>query len=88
MNACGGELKILVFLTDPPVISKILLHLDLNHLPPPLSTARGPPQGGFLMDQASGFDAAEAEPLPDAFIRKRRCGSPRGGVRCPYMPPL
>jgi hypothetical protein len=26
--ACGGEMKILAFLTDPPVVSAILLHLD------------------------------------------------------------
>ncbi len=26
--ACGGEMRILAFLTDPPVVSAILLHLD------------------------------------------------------------
>ncbi len=59
---CGGQMKILAFLTDPPVVSKILLHLDLHHLPPPLSPARGPPQGDFLFDQTPGFDATEIEP--------------------------
>ncbi|MEQ1857980.1 MAG: transposase, partial [Longimicrobiales bacterium] len=29
--ACGGEMKILAFLTDPPVVRAILLHLDLPH---------------------------------------------------------
>ena len=62
---CGGQMKILAFLTDPPVVSKILLHLDLHHLPPPLSPARGPPQGDFLFDQTSGFDATEADLVPD-----------------------
>ena len=63
--ACGGELKILAFLTDPPVVSRILLHLDLHHLPPPLSPARGPPQGDFLLDQTSEFDATDVGPVPD-----------------------
>jgi hypothetical protein len=27
----GGEMRILAFLTDPPVVSAILLHLDLPH---------------------------------------------------------
>jgi hypothetical protein len=66
--ACGGEMRILAFLTDPPVVSAILLHLDLPHKPPPLSPARGPPQSDLLtglLDQTSAFDPAEAEPVPD-----------------------
>ena len=58
-------MKILAFLTDPPVVSRILLHLDLHHIPPPLSPARGPPQGDFLFDQTTGFDAADVEPASD-----------------------
>lgn len=64
-SSCGGQMKILAFLTDPPVVSRILLHLELHHLPPPLSPARGPPQGDFLLDQSSGFNPTEAEPVPD-----------------------
>jgi hypothetical protein len=47
-------MKILAFPTDPPVVSAILLHLDLPHKPPPLSPARGPPQSDLvtgLLDQ-------------------------------------
>jgi hypothetical protein len=65
--ACGGQMKILAFLTDPPVVRAILLHLDLPHRPPPLSPARGPPQIDFLTDpadQSPGFDPAEPEPEP------------------------
>lgn len=58
-------MRILAFLTDPPVVSTILLHLDMNPKPPPLSPARGPPQGDFLFDQTSGFDATDAESVPD-----------------------
>ena len=63
--SCGGPMKILAFLTDPSVVSNILLHLDLHHLPSPLSPARGPAQGDFLFDQTSRFDATDAEPEPD-----------------------
>ena len=66
--ACGGEMRILTFLTDPPVVSAILLHLDLPHKPPPLSPARGPPQSDLLtglLDQTPAFDPTEPEPIPD-----------------------
>jgi hypothetical protein len=66
--ACGGQMKILAFLTDPPVVSSILLHLDLPHQPPPLSPARGPPQGDFLLDQTSAFDPTETEPVPEVIF--------------------
>ena len=44
--ACGGEMRILAFLTDPPTVQAILLHLDLPHQLPPIAPARGPPQAG------------------------------------------
>jgi hypothetical protein len=56
-------MRILAFLTDPPLVSAILLHLDLPNLPPPLSPARGPPQGDLLLDQTSDFDPTE--PVPE-----------------------
>ncbi len=62
---CGGQMRILAFLTDPPVVSAILLHLDFPHKPPPLSPARGPPQGDFLLDQTSEFDPTEPDPEPE-----------------------
>jgi len=62
---CGGSMKILAFLTDPPVVTAILLHLELRHLPPPISPARGPPQGDFLLDQTPAFDPAGAQPAPE-----------------------
>jgi hypothetical protein len=61
-------MRILAFLTDPPVVSAILLHLELPHKPPPLSPARGPPQSDLLtglLDQTPAFDPAEPEPVPD-----------------------
>jgi hypothetical protein len=63
--ACGGSMKVLAFLTDPPVLSAILLHLDLPHRPPPLAPARGPPQRDFLLDQTPRFDPVDPEFVPD-----------------------
>jgi len=54
-------MRILAFLTDPPVVRSILVHLDLPHRPPPVAPARGPPQGDFLLDQSHGSDPTEAE---------------------------
>ncbi len=61
-------MTILAFPTDPPVVSAILLRLDLPHKPPPLSPARGPPQSDLLvelLDQSPAFDPSEPEPAPD-----------------------
>jgi hypothetical protein len=71
---CGGQMSILAFLTDPPVVSAILLHLELPHRPPPLSPARGPPQIELLADElpselpsdpSDSFDPSEPEPVPE-----------------------
>jgi len=63
--ACGGSMKVLAFITDPPVLSAILVHLDLPNRPPPLAPARGPPQRDLPIDQTPSFDPAEPEPVPD-----------------------
>lgn len=61
--SCGGEMRILAFLTDPPTVQTILLHLDLPHRPPRISPARGPPQGDFLLDQTPEFDPVDPDPV-------------------------
>ena len=63
--ACGGPMRIVSFLADPIVVVAILQHLELPHSPPPISPARGPPQGDFLLDQTPAFDPTEAEAVPD-----------------------
>jgi hypothetical protein len=63
--SCGGDMRILAFLTDPPVVQGILLHLDLPHRPPPVAPARGPPQGDLLLDQTLEFDLTEPDPIPE-----------------------
>jgi hypothetical protein len=58
-------MRILAFLTDPPVVQGILFHLNLPHRPPPVAPARGPPQGDFLLDQTLEFDLTEPDPIPE-----------------------
>jgi hypothetical protein len=58
-------MKVLAFLTDPPVLRAILLHLDLPHKPPPLAPARAPPQTELLTDQSTAFDLADPDPVPE-----------------------
>jgi hypothetical protein len=58
-------MRILAFLTDPPTVSTILIHLELPHPPPPISPARGPPQHDPLTDQTPAFDPTDAEPVPE-----------------------
>jgi hypothetical protein len=63
--ACGGPMRILAFLTDPLLVTAILVHLELPHQPPLISSARGPPQGDFLLDQTPAFEPTDAEPVPE-----------------------
>jgi hypothetical protein len=64
-------MRILTFLTDPPVVQGILLHLDLPHRHPPIVPARGPRapreawSGDLLLDQTLEFDLTEPDPIPE-----------------------
>lgn len=74
-EAWSGEMRILTFLTDSPVVSAILLHLDLPHKSPRVSPARAPgaPVRSVgrsdlltgLLDQTPAFDPAEPDPVHD-----------------------
>jgi hypothetical protein len=43
-SKCGGNMKIIAAIEDPKVIRKILEHMGLALMPPPLHPARGPPK--------------------------------------------
>jgi hypothetical protein len=65
-------MNILAFLHDPPVVSAILLHLDLPHKPPPTSPARAPPQSDLLLellDQSPALDPSKPDRVPDHASR-------------------
>jgi hypothetical protein len=40
---CGGDIRLIAFITEPGQIRKILTHLGEPLEPPPVSPARGPP---------------------------------------------
>jgi hypothetical protein len=41
--ACGGDIRLIAFITEPGPIRKILAHLGEPLEPPPIAAARGPP---------------------------------------------
>ena len=63
--ACGGEMRIISFITLPSTVQHILLHLDLPHRPPRVSPARGPPQAEFDLDQSPAFDLTAPDAIPE-----------------------
>jgi len=68
---CGGDIRLITFITDPGPIWKILTHLGEPLEPPTVSPARGPPTDwGELVqvhDDRAFFQAAPVE-LPDIDI--------------------
>ena len=63
---CGGTMRIIAFITEPPAIKVILTHLGEPTAPPRIAPARGPP-----LWEAAGTDhdpsAAPALPPTPAF---------------------
>jgi len=62
---CGGDIRLIAFITEPGPIGKILAHLGEPLEPPPISPARGPPTDwGELVqvhDERDIFQAAPQE---------------------------
>jgi hypothetical protein len=70
--ACGGDIRLIAFITDPAPIRKILLHLGEPLEPTPLAPARGPPTSwDELVQVHDDRDAIQASPddLPVIDIR-------------------
>jgi hypothetical protein len=61
--ACGDDIRLIAFITDPAPIRKILTHLGEPLEPPPLAPARGRPTGWDEFVQAhDDRDAMQASP--------------------------
>ena len=60
-NRCGGKVKIIAAIEDPPVIKKILDHLGINSSPPKWTSARGPPDE----KQPEFFDGELLQAFPE-----------------------
>ena len=60
---CGGDIRLIAFITDPGPIRKILRHLGQPLEPPPISPARGPPAAwGEFMQIHDDRDVFQASP--------------------------
>ncbi|MEX0669918.1 MAG: transposase, partial [Pirellulales bacterium] len=61
--ACGGDIRLISFITEPGPIRKILTHLGEPLEPPPVSPARGPPTDwGELVQVHDDRDVFQASP--------------------------
>jgi hypothetical protein len=71
---CGGDIRLISFITDPGPIRKILTHLGEPLDPPRVSPARGPPVDWGDLVQAeddSSFHQATPDDLPMIDIHHR-----------------
>jgi len=60
---CGGDIRLIAFITEPGPIRKILTHLGEPLEPPPVSPARGPPTDwGELIQAYDDRDVFQASP--------------------------
>jgi hypothetical protein len=61
--ACGGDIRLIAFITDPAPIRKILEAIGEPLEPPPLASARGPPIHWLDLVQAhDGRDVFQTTP--------------------------
>ena len=61
--ACGGDIRLIAFITEPGLIQKILTHLGEPLEPPPVSPARGPPTDLVELVQAHDYrEAVQVSP--------------------------
>ena len=60
---CGGDIRLIAFITEPGPIRKILTHLGEPLEPPPITPARGPPTDwGELVQARDDRDVFQASP--------------------------
>ena len=71
---CGGEMRIIAFITDTATVRDILIPLGEPIAPPTIAPARGPPLWAALDDAASdAFPPADTFAPPDtAFVFDQR----------------
>ncbi len=55
--ACGGKVRIVAAIEDPPIIKKILEHLGLPTVPPSTAQSRGPPNDATETPAFEGNDS-------------------------------
>jgi hypothetical protein len=83
---CGGDIRLIAFITQPGPIRKILTHLGEPLEPPPIAAARGPPADwGELIQAHDDREAVQVSPdeLPVIDIH---CLSAVPGARSNHSP--
>jgi hypothetical protein len=83
---CGGEMRIIAFITDACVVREILSHVGEPTSPPPIAPARRPPLWE-ITDAAQGEFVPPAQPAPDyAGVRSRPCNKPAARMKTGFLP--
>ena len=67
---CGAPMRIIAFITDPPILCDILNHVGEPTAPPRIAPARGPPLRDPL-DAETGDAAPHAQPAPEFEFDQR-----------------
>ena len=76
---CGGQMRLIAFITEGTQIRKILDHIGVDSEPPQISPARGPPLwddcSDAQMDDGAQIEPADwdlaAQPAPDFEVDQR-----------------
>ncbi len=75
---CGGQMRLIAFITEGTQISKILDHIGVDSEPPHIAPARGPPLWGDCdaqTDDGAQIEPADwdlaAQPAPDYGVDQR-----------------
>ena len=66
---CGGDMRIIAFITEATVVRDILIPLGEPITPPTIAPARGPPL--WEMPQAGQPEIEQAQPAPDYAFDQR-----------------
>ncbi len=64
-SRCGGEMRIIAFVTESEPIRRILRHIGEPDSAPEISPARGPPDLFLELDQSQAWSDDGAVPIPE-----------------------
>ena len=67
---CGGEMRIIAFVTDAPALNTILQHLGEPTRPPAVAPARGPPLWDSVAEPVPRWDDSPAH-VPEFVFDQR-----------------
>ncbi|MES9879504.1 MAG: hypothetical protein ABW185_01325 [Sedimenticola sp.] len=62
---CGGEMRIIAFLTESEPVGRILRHIGEPDIAPVITPARGPPDFCLELDQSQAWFDDVTEPVPE-----------------------